>query len=358
MPTDAPRPSTDNSVPADEPSVSGTSATASSDVRPIRWIENEGLLRDEGVLLGLAGMSEELAHKIDVIRSYFAQHEEAVRRGHAQLEARHARIEEQIADVTEQLATLDRQIEAPSIPAVDCPDGVGRHTLLRYVVGAVLTLALCGATLVFVHTLLAPLFARAWWVTASVGGVGFFVAFQPTSWMYTNRAAHQAPSDAPEPWKTQLATFGLPVAAALFVSVWTYEPLGALKSISVFVFLAFAFLFGGQLLLSLLPRLSLLRRVLWHDVRVWWARRQARKRRRQLREQTLGPLQDQDAWLQEEKARLRTPATVAAERDACIATLRSEYALARQAIEAGILSARTADQILRTSPNPTNARMD
>jgi hypothetical protein len=332
----------DGSQDAQDPS------TADSQ-QPQSWIENDGLLRDEGILFGLAGLEDGLDHKIDSIREYFEEKKAAVRRKNERLDREVSRVDRQRSEARDEIDRLKTRIEDPPVPEIDGARDIERHTLLRYALGFVAAAAICGLNFYLILDLLRPHFEAPTLVTAGVFLAGSFALFQPTSLFFTSDDAQRDGREAPELWKTRLAEFGMPLVASLFTVSWAYPELGLFRSGSFFLYLSMLFLLGGKLFLSTIPVVALILRTLRRDLRVWWIQRRARQKIETIRDDKLPRLDEDEEEIERRRDEITDISEIEARCESAIELFRSEYALARQAVRDGLITASDREDILSTA---------
>ncbi len=330
-------------------------APTPSPPRRINWIENDGLLRDEGVLFGLSGLSEaHLERKLDTIRHYFA----AQLAVHAEAQARLVREEERLAerraDVDAEIAEQEALAETPDVPPVDGAGDAGRHMLARYLLGGAAAAGICVFNFYLVREQLAPHFEEPLYVALGVFLAGLFTVFNPASVFYTSDASQQAHATAAERWKVLLVELAMPVAAAAFVVVWRVPVLGVAQSTGLLLYLTFLFLFGGKLLLSVIPHVAVLLRLMRRQWVVRWRRWQHRRALRRLRRETVPALEAEADALVKRRNALEPPARVEAQRDTTVQLFLSEYDLARQALTERRLAPEEAAEILHTNDHASS----
>ena len=320
------------------------------------WIENEGLLRDEGVLFGLSGMNGESSSKLDAIRSYYGEQIARLTGEHEALQKRRDALRSKKSDIEKQIEELRGSIREPEIEGIEGANrsGVARHNLVRYVLGFALSTVICGANFFLVHELLSPHFGEPFWVAVGVFAAGLFALYSPASMLFISNEMQQEGRGAAELWKMQLIEFGMPIAASSFVVIWSVETLTVVQSVGLFIYLTMVFLAGGKLLLSTLPQLALVLRVLRRDWKVWRFRRAARKEIEELKT-ALDALSDREATVDEQEEELDTIEALSEARDTAISTFTSEYELARHAKAQGFLTGEDIDQIIsRAGDTPTS----
>jgi len=287
------------------------------------WIENEGLLRDEGVVFGLAHNAGALQEKEAAIRAYY-------RRREAEADRRRRAIEEELAVLRETRANeASSRPLAPISPTGDAPVDLDGHAMgglvFRHAMGLAAAAVACVGTAFLVYEQLQPEFRNPGIVTAGVVGAGFFTAFLPVSLLFVGDDARRA--GGVELWKVRLAEFGLPLVAAGFVVAWALDRLGPVRAVATAALLFLAFTFAGRQVLSTVPRLGSVLR----------AMRQERAAERQLRLEheresanrlSGRALDDVLAALRREIAGIPSADEWEALCDAKLAIFRSEYHLA------------------------------
>ncbi|HEX6038612.1 hypothetical protein [Longimicrobium sp.] len=236
---------------------------AGADGLACAWIENEGLLRDEGVVFGLMRNAAALKEKEAAIRAFHRRRmaEEARRRAAvlAELDALLHADAPQADGVHAENGGSVVPIRPP-LPAAgaghgaeveeDAPGGL----VARYALGLAAAAVACAGTAVFVYEQMRPHFQQPALVTAGIVAAGCFTASLPVSLLFTGDDARRA--SGVEPWKVRLAELGLPFVAALFVVAWSWDALGALRALATGALLLGAFAFAGRQALSTLPRLG------------------------------------------------------------------------------------------------------
>ncbi len=275
---------------------------------PGYWIDDENLLRDEGVLFGLSCGDAESPETLQAMREKVAcieaHHERLAQRAAAMLVFNEAEFIRLVAALTEadtdvertRLAAraaqevrirlesdartrardrADRSAEAAATRHA-VPDALAPsepYQIARYTVGLALALAACVGVVVLVYDLLDhSRFDFALPVSLGVALAGLFCTFQPLALVLAGDARVQGAEAAPEMWKLRFAEWSLPLVAAAFVAYWASVPatgLGAAQRVALdgplqvgitFVFLAVFFVLGGKLLLGLSTRLAIVLR--------------------------------------------------------------------------------------------------
>lgn len=299
------------------------------------WIEDDDLLRDEAVTLGLSDLEELPATKIESIHTYYrAQTFRNEERRQAVLEMRD-RLEDQAAHLRERISGLDLRVpgadQSPPRARPDQAHTAAAHSpgLLRDVAGTLLALAVCGLAYFIVRDLLGGTFAHPALVSLGVTLAGMFVVFAPVSLIYSTDEARANGPWATDMWKIRLIEFGMPALAAFFIVTWG-QAQGALRDVAAFLFLAMLFLVGGRLLLSLLARTG-------SEINQTRFERRQRKREGAMHEELAAlheRIHDVEREITAVPERLRSIPTadeLDAIRDHKLALFRSEFELARTA---------------------------
>ena len=232
--------------------VEGTGFSAEQDVAATQaeqtfeqpyWLENEDILRDEGVLFGLS--ESDSTEKVAVIRNYFAylatDYEQDILH-------QNERIQEQNLFIGQKEA-LKAVLEAKISQAEEALAPVAKEShLVRIVVGLLLAIAMCVGNYMLIDHTLKPSFATSPLIALGVFMAGMFNLFGRYSLFHEPDLQLNA--------RRLLEEVGMPFAAALFVFVqaWMTQPLPVALALLVFVF--FVFLFAGKLLLSTLSLLG------------------------------------------------------------------------------------------------------
>lgn len=211
-----------------------------------RWIENDGLLRDEGVLFGMSGGNVEA--KLAVIEHYYAR------------QIREAGRECELAG--ERLTTAKQLLkEQQELVQTRRKEWQELHTRLMLVahdfLRAAIGMVLYGGVIALVYFLLYD-WLKPYWpqhtglIVAGVYGFGMLSLFQRGSFLYSAaRPAGGAEQPieqpkAPEQWKVILEEVGVPAVTALLAVVWGWPDHSPAQGMAMFLFLFFAFLFTGK----------------------------------------------------------------------------------------------------------------
>ncbi|MCE7058458.1 hypothetical protein [Dyadobacter sp. CY343] len=210
------------------------------------WLEDEDMLRDEGVLFGL---SESDPHeKTDIIQKYFSN---LAAEHIANIEQQNERIQELnlfIGQKNNRIEELQEKLKHPADKLA------GEHHLPRTLIGITLCIAMCIGNFFLIRESLKPVFSDNSWIALGVFLAGMFSLFGKISLFHD--------TESKVTWKSLLEEVGLPFAAALFVfaNVITHQTWW--QAFALFIFVFFLFLFAGKLLLSNIT-------VLRNDLQSW-----------------------------------------------------------------------------------------
>ncbi|WP_031530757.1 hypothetical protein [Dyadobacter crusticola] len=210
------------------------------------WLEDEDMLRDEGVLFGLS--ESDPNEKTDIISKYFSN----LAAGHiADIEQQNERIQELnlfIGQKNNRIDELQERLKTPAgYPTTE-------HHLPRTLIGITLCIAMCIGNFFLIRESLKPVFNDNSWIALGVFLAGMFSLFGRISLFHD--------TDSKVTWKSLLEEVGLPFASALFVfaNVVTHQTWW--QAFALFIFVFFLFLFAGKLLLSNIT-------VLRNDLQAW-----------------------------------------------------------------------------------------
>ncbi|MFN4146136.1 MAG: hypothetical protein ACK4GN_09965 [Runella sp.] len=294
------------------------------------WLEDETLLRDEGVIFGLSSSSAD--EKIAIIRSYFNHQTAGLER---EIEQQSEKIQE-LNLFMEQKETRINELKDKLIQ-LEKPAPQEAHQLPRTLVGLGLSGAMCVGNYFLIEATLRPLYPNSPWIAVGVFLAGMFNLFGRVSLFHD--------TDSRLTWRQMLEEIGMPFAAALFVFVQALQNQSIERALALLVFVFFLFLFAGKLLLSNIT-------VLRNDLKIWleaisW-RKEKKIKTENWEEEIVQCHKDIDQ-LRVQKWQIlpalnKAEAEVArlhARRDALIKLFESEFNLARQ------LRSRLSDQQLR-----------
>jgi len=283
------------------------------------WIQNEGLLGDEGVVFGLGAGDESVAYKEECIRAYYRRQVAHTARERGALQHEIDRLRERIGELTAQAGAL-------TAPAATVPAEAGYALVWRYGLGIAAAALACAGTATLVFNQLRPELQAAGVVTLGVVAAGFFTAFLPVSVLFVNDG-DERPGNV-ELWKVRLAEVGMPLVATAFVTTWAWPRLGPARALATAALLFLVFTFAGRQILSSVPRLGeSLRRV--RDGRASDELARENARRAAAMGEEAARMHAREAELRREAAALPSDAEWDAVRDGKLALFRSEYELAR-----------------------------
>lgn len=283
------------------------------------WLEDETLLRDEGVIFGLSESKPE--EKVAIIRNYFVHQT-------ADLEREVERHGEKIQELNlfiEQKENRTNELKEKT-HELDNRNNEGEHQLPRTIVGLAFSAAMCVGNYFLIDDTLKPLYPSSQWIAVGVFLAGMFNLFGRVSLFHD--------TDSSVSWRRLLEEIGMPFAAALFVFVQALQNQTVWRSIALLVFVFFLFLFAGKLLLSNIT-------VLRNDLRVWLTGTNLKKEKTTKTENWDEEARQLNAEIDELRVQKwqiiphlnRAEAELArlnARRDALIKMFESEFNLARQ----------------------------
>lgn len=204
------------------------------------WLAHEDTLRDEGVIYGLSGTDPQ--GKINSITALYKKHTAVLIRTQEEL--------------TEKIGELNLILEKKNSARSDLQEKTAQvfqresqlENSLRVVAGLILALGMCAGNYFLVREGIQYGFPNhaapiAWGVFLS----GMFSLYATTSVIH---------SDASMTWKRAVEELGMPFAASLFVYVQAVPHLVWYRSAGLFLFIFFAFLLSGKLLLGTLAQLK------------------------------------------------------------------------------------------------------
>ncbi|AXE16619.1 hypothetical protein DR864_02185 [Runella rosea] len=283
------------------------------------WLEDETLLRDEGVIFGLSESKPE--EKVAIIRSYFVHQT-------ADLELDVERYGEKIQELNLFIGQKETRINELKDKAaeLDARQNEGEHQLPRTIVGLVFSMAMCVGNFFLIDDTLRPLYPNSQWIAVGVFLAGMFNLFGRVSLF------HDTESNVS--WRRLLEEVGMPFAAAMFVFVQALQNQTVWRAVALFVFVFFLFLFAGKLLLSNIT-------VLRNDLRIWLTGANMKKEKTSKTETwdeetnrlnaEIDELRIQKWQIVPQLNRVEAElARVNARRDALIKLFESEFYLARQ----------------------------
>ena len=286
-------------------------------------VEDDGLLRDEGVIFGRAVGTAPIEKdggplhwKLEAIRSYYRKQAASAQ---AALDASDERMRELGAVLEQATAALaDKEAQRLAAEDIDAPLRV------RDGFGLVVALVACvGAPLVVLSVLRPDAFAQPVPVAIAVTVAGLFSLFQARSLLFVSNAHLTRDAAQPELWKVYAAELLLPIAAAAFVAVFAHREGVWVQTAATFAFLLLLFWVTGKLTLSALPRVAAAVTAAREHKRLHAEAQEARAKR----EGAVSALEMLRGQLQEQRAEVARFNHTA---DARVALFMSEFELARR----------------------------
>ena len=229
------------------------SFSSEMDVIPF-WLENEDVLRDEGVIFGLSEAKAE--EKIGAIRNYFAHQT-------AETEKTVEYHFEKIGEINlfiEQKETLINELTKKTLVLENRESTY--HQLPRTFIGMVLSIAMCTGNFYLIDESIQTNFPKNHHVIAlGIFLAGMFNLFDSKSIFHEKKSSIS--------WRQLLEDIGMPLVTSFFIFVQsltddTSQNQTLLRSFALFFFVFFLFLFAGKLLLSNLTVLKT-DSVIWFD---------------------------------------------------------------------------------------------
>jgi hypothetical protein len=212
----------------------------SNELHQYQWIVNEGLLRDEGTLYGIAGAGME--EKVAAIRDHY-------------------RIKRAVSQTKEQF--LNKKIESfnkhfsetstdtNSLTGVDNPSN-----LFPIALQLLFYTSICYFNYWFESYWLSP-FLQSTFICLGIYLFGLFSVFIGRSIMYNtvqSLSEEKTPINQREKWKIYFEELGVPLIVSLFISILPAKSYPIEFSIMAALFFFMLFLFGGKGLINTLFR--------------------------------------------------------------------------------------------------------
>jgi hypothetical protein len=203
------------------------------------WLKNDGLLRDEGVLFGMA--SDDPAPKLDVIRAYFNEKGSILQKKIAFLDQnieilrlKKEKEEEQLKDKDKEVNQIQEKTYVPVNP-------LGKYALfLIFICIAVLNFLL-------IKNHLEPVWRdMALLLSAGIYLFGMITVYQDKSILFNHNGDAGTNSEKPEKWKLWLQEFGVPCAVVVFIGSTTYRVYDPSYQFGVLFMEAIFFLLFGK----------------------------------------------------------------------------------------------------------------
>ena len=207
----------------------------------INWIEDENLLRDEGILFGLSGSGPET--KTDIIKSYFEIQNAANKIKLDFFLHQHINIDKLITENENLIVQKINKVEQLLVK-----QSTQKSFLLRSVFGSVISFFICICNFFIIKYFLSPQFPGNNLISAGIFLAGSFSLFSKISSLYQLNGFHGK--------LIWLEEIGLPLSASFFVFVWTINHYPVYISLAIFFVIFFLFLFSGKLFLSNLAEIK------------------------------------------------------------------------------------------------------
>lgn len=207
------------------------------------WLKDENLLRDEGVYFGLT--TEDPDTKLKTIDHYFEELIARLEKSISNIEEEKSSVNELTSTYKEDLSFLQHELAIISTEYHLTPNPFWRSA---FSIGVYSLVVILNFWLVF------ELFGDKWVnsipVTIGIYLLGLLVSFGKKPWILYKKKPESADNDEPEIWKSVLEELGVPIAVALFISLWSFEDLSVLESASLFIILLILFLYAGKGLMA------------------------------------------------------------------------------------------------------------
>jgi hypothetical protein len=197
-----------------------------------QWIVNEGLLRDEGTLYGIAGTA--IQEKTDAIRDFYR-----IKKAVSRTKQEH--LDKMIADINNHLSR--------SLSEANDPAGVGNPSnLIPIIVQLLFYTGICYFNYWLESYWLSPVF-RSTFICLGLYLFGLFSVFIGRSIMYNPAQSltdDKGPVDRREKWKIYFEELGVPLIVSLFISILPAKAYPIQFSIVATLFFFMLFLLGGK----------------------------------------------------------------------------------------------------------------
>ncbi|MBC8151297.1 MAG: hypothetical protein H7Z72_00130 [Bacteroidetes bacterium] len=198
------------------------------------WLDDEDLLRDEGVFFGLSDARPD--EMVALIRHEFTHQTAALEQT---LDQYHEKIGELNLFIEQHENQISELRYKSDELALRKPVG---HQLPRTLAGLSLSVLMCIGTFFLIDETLRPAFTQNRWISLGVFLAGMFSLFSRTSLFHE--------TNTPTTPRRLLEETGLPLATALFVLAQALKTQPAGTALALFFFIFFLFLLAGKLLLG------------------------------------------------------------------------------------------------------------
>lgn len=208
------------------------------------WIENIGILRDEGIIFGLS--NSPITEKIESINKYFDEIKFFYKNRFNQL---NSKLDYLKADEKDLIEIIKEKKTKLNLIYTEVESEKKDPTyIIRNIVGLLFISAACLFVYFIIINALGENFQNTSLVSIALMLVGLFGLYAKTSMFFENHSEVKERLN----WKQLLLEVGLPLSVAFFIFVHAIENHNILKAFSYFLLLAIFFLFGGKLLLSII----------------------------------------------------------------------------------------------------------
>lgn len=206
------------------------------------WITNEGLLRDEGVICGLAGVDTE--HKINAIDAYYD--EQLTKQDNLKKQ-----IELKLEDLHKKLGKLQSKIDQNITVSNELAIELQQQPyvlLLRISVFLIVSLLICTFQLLFIYSLLKSVVTSPLIMSLALFSAGMFGQHTFQSFLFSNEV--QSEDVDHEKWKRIFIEFSLPLISSLLLCAILSQGNINVLLIAYFFYFLFVFMFNGKMFLS------------------------------------------------------------------------------------------------------------
>lgn len=214
-----------------------------------QWIINEGLLRDEGTLYGIAGA--EVKDKLAAIHEYYR-----IKKASSQLKKDD--INKRILDISNTLASVTAEIDqANKASASNASPDVRFYNLAPISLQLIAYIAICYFNYSLEKYWLSPVITSTF-ICLGLYLFGLFSVFLGHSIMYNsieNVSDEKSVVQPREKWKIYLEELGVPLIVSLFICVLPFQAHSTVNTLVATIFFFMLFLLGGKGLINTLFRL-------------------------------------------------------------------------------------------------------
>jgi hypothetical protein len=197
-----------------------------------QWIVNEGLLRDEGTIYGIAGAA--IQEKTEAIRNYYLIKRAALRAK-----------QEHLGKVIEELNT---GLLEPLAGSADLAGGSSSFNLIPVTLQLLLYIGICYFNFFLELYWLSPVL-HSTIICIGLYSFGLFSVFIGRSIMYNSSQSlsdEKPQGERREMWKIYLEEFGVPLIVSLFISILPANSYPRQLSVFAALFFFLLFLLGGK----------------------------------------------------------------------------------------------------------------